>query len=411
MSSDQTSSRRLARAARLLCLLLLVPLQAAPARAVLAGDNGDFVVVQEITERNQDLDILRISADGEEAINLTESGLVQNTPAWSPDGRRIAYQSGFALVVIDKDGSGPKVLVSAGSSWFPRQPAWSPDGTEIAYARVYWDSDGNLTRGAIHVLDLATGKSRYVAPSGINNTEIDWSPDGKRLVFQHWRWVADYEAYGSDVMVVNSDGNQLTDLSSLTGGSYRDWRPSWTRDGRIVFHRRATPCTIRFPICNGGFYAVNPDGSGLELLPLGPRDWTGDGVVDRVDRLRQSPDGSAWGLLVYDASAGSHQLWSVDEHFAAERKLFAPIFWFFDWQPRCSVQGSPQDDELVGTSAPDLICGLGGNDVIKGRGGNDVIFGHGGSDRIIGGPGRDIVVGNAGRDRCDRDEKDYSHVC
>ena len=385
-------------------------LQALPAWAVPAGGNGDFVFVQKSLERaGEDGDIIRMGVDGDHPVNLTDGGIWQNQPNWSPDGRHIVYTSSSSLWVMKRNGSGSKVLLYPRSAWYPTSPAWSPDGTEIAYSRHYWDSDVNVTRAAIYILDLATGKSDYVAPTGIKNNEIDWSPDGKRLVFQHWRYIAEGATYGSHVMVVDRDGTDLTDLTVVTNGTNNDWRPSWTHDGRIVFRRYTGTCTAI--ICTAGFYSVQPDGSDPELLPLPPRDWTGDGQNDTTDRLRQSPDGSAWALLVYDASTTTHQLWRLDSTFSDPKKLYEPVFWYVDWQPRCTVRGTSRSDTLVGTPKADLICGLGGDDVIKGLGGNDVIFGHGGNDRIAGGAGRDIVVGNAGRDQCDRDEEDYSNVC
>lgn len=390
------------------CVLLVIPLQAPPARAVLFGDNGDFALVQKMVDRSDDLEIVRLGPNGGSPVNLTASGLDQNQPAWSPDGRRLAYWSSGALLTMRADGTGSKLLLAPRTSWMPTSPAWSPDGTKLAYARVYWDPDGERIRGSVHVLDLATGKSKFVAPSGIQNTEIDWSPNGKALVFQHWRYLVADRTWGSHVMVVNRDGSNLVDLTVATGGTHSDWRPSWLNDGRIVF-RRYSNCLAVY--CPAGFYVVEPDGSGLERLPLEPQDWTGDGEIDTADRLRQSPDGTGWSLLVYDQSVEGHQLWRLNSSMSERDKLFSPIFWYTDWQPRCSVRGTRGGDILRGTSGADLICGLGGDDVIRGRGGNDVIFGHGGRDRLIGGSARDIVVGNAGRDRCDRDERDYSRVC
>jgi dipeptidyl aminopeptidase/acylaminoacyl peptidase len=371
-----------------------------PAEAVLPGANGDFVVVQENRQRSgADLDILRLDEKGR-ALTLTDSGLNQNVPKWSPDGRRIAFTSSSAIKVMNRTGGRSRVLVHGRDQWYPSFPVWSPDGSELAYVRYYWGQDG-VERGEIHVLDLSTRKSRYIAPTGIQNTEIDWSPDGSQLVFQHWQWLVPQQRFAAHVLVVNSDGTGLIDLTLATGG-VDDWRPSWTLDGRVVFRRLA---------CAGlecDFYVVDPDGTDLEAVGL-VGSWA-DGSA-YLHTLRQSPDGSSWLLVVLDWSTRTHQLWTLDRSFADATLIFEPIFWFADWQPRCTQQGTPGDDLLQGTPDRDLICGLGGDDVIKGLGGDDVIFGHGGNDRIVGGAGADIVVGNAGRDRCDRDEEDHSRVC
>jgi dipeptidyl aminopeptidase/acylaminoacyl peptidase len=376
-----------------------------PVDAVVRGANGAFVVVQEIAHREGgDKDILLVDRRGR-SVNLTDNGIEQNVPKWTPDGRRIAFTSGGTVQVMRPNGKGVRVLISPRGSWFPSFPVWSPDATKLAYVR-YYVSGAEIERGAIFVLDLSSGKSHHVAPSGIRNSEIDWSPDGRQLVFQHWRWVIPERSYAAHVMVVNVDGTGLTDLTVATNGT-NDWRPSWTHDGRIVF-RRQWPCVGAN--C-ADFYVVEASGEGLQPLGLPHSDWTGDGAIDTLYTLRQSPDGAGWLFVIYDAASGRTQLWTTNRSFGNRQKIYEPIFWYADWQPRCDVKGTAGSDLLRGTSGPDLICGLGGDDVIKGLGGDDVIFGHAGNDRMAGGAGADIVVGNAGRDRCDRDQGDHSRVC
>lgn len=59
----------------------------------------------------------------------------------------------------------------------------------------------------------------------------------------------------------------------------------------------------------------------------------------------------------------------------------------------CDVTGTPDDDHLVGTEAPERICGLGGDDVIHGMGGSDVLEGGIGADTLSGGLGTDLLLG------------------
>ena len=74
-----------------------------------------------------------------------------------------------------------------------------------------------------------------------------------------------------------------------------------------------------------------------------------------------------------------------------------------DWQPLqtkdpCTIRGTINNDQIVGTPKPDVICGLGGNDVIAGLGGNDRIDGGAGDDLIDGGSGQDTLLGGNGND-------------
>lgn len=67
--------------------------------------------------------------------------------------------------------------------------------------------------------------------------------------------------------------------------------------------------------------------------------------------------------------------------------------------PRCTIIGTPGDDNLRGTKRNDVICGLGGNDTIAGLGGGDTIDAGPGDDVVSAGPGNDRVVAGDGNDR------------
>ncbi len=65
-----------------------------------------------------------------------------------------------------------------------------------------------------------------------------------------------------------------------------------------------------------------------------------------------------------------------------------------------TVNGTEQNDLILGGAGPDEINGRGGADCILGGGGNDRIRGQGGNDVILGGPGNDTITGNGGYDVC-----------
>jgi TolB protein len=146
----------------------------------------------------------------------------------SPDGTRLVYaaeDSGRSVVKIRDLAGGPPRLLPLGEAAFP---AWSPDGRSIAYlsrhaARPRWE---------IATYDLAEGVSR-VWTRGMDwlkgmHGPLDWSPDSTRLVFK-----SDTEPFEADLCVLDVGTGEV---HKLTEDPWWDEAPSWTPDGRgVVF--------------------------------------------------------------------------------------------------------------------------------------------------------------------------------
>lgn len=103
------------------------------------------------------------------------------SPAWSPDGRKIAYvsfESGNSNIYVQDLGTGSRQLVEAHGKGINGAPAWSPDGRKLAVALSF---AGNLN---IYVLDLVSRKETRVTTDNISiNTEPVWAPDGHSIYF------------------------------------------------------------------------------------------------------------------------------------------------------------------------------------------------------------------------------------
>ena len=86
-----------------------------------------------VSRRDGNAEIYLMNADGSGLRNLTRNTVGDRNPVWSPDGRRIAFESNWQINVMNADGSGQRRLTRNGGRNFA--PAWSPDGQKIAFER------------------------------------------------------------------------------------------------------------------------------------------------------------------------------------------------------------------------------------------------------------------------------------
>ncbi|MEO1582869.1 MAG: Tol-Pal system beta propeller repeat protein TolB, partial [Pseudomonadota bacterium] len=155
----------------------------------------------------QQYQLIVADADGNNEFVLLESPQPIMSPAWSPDGRQLAYVSfelGRAQVYVQSLRTGTRRVVSD-KPGVNNAPAWSPDGRELALTRS--DADGNLDIYLVPV--IGSGETRLTQRRSID-TEPAWSRDGKTIYFTSDRGGAPqiYEVpvSGGDVSRVTFEG-------------------------------------------------------------------------------------------------------------------------------------------------------------------------------------------------------------
>ena len=179
-------------------------------------------------------DIVYEQLTGEKGVFSTRLAYVSKSP-----GR-------FQLIVADSDGFN---AVPALNSTEPIiSPAWSPDGARLAYVSF----EGR--KPSVYVQNVSSGARTLLVKAPGNQSAPAWSPDGDRIVY------ASSQAGGTQLFIANADGGSSRRLT--TNGAI-DTAPNWAPDGRIYFmsDRGGSPQIYRMSSEGGNAERVTFEGS------------------------------------------------------------------------------------------------------------------------------------------------------
>jgi tricorn protease len=168
-------------------------------------------------------EVFSVPAGRGDTRNLTRSsGARDISPAWSPDGKSIAYASdktGEAEIYVQPQDGGAPVQLTHGQGTAVRSIVWSPDSKRIAFT----------TRdGALQYVSVPDGVVRRVVKSELGDIgSFSWSPDS--------RWIAYIDTVANGYGAVFLFDSQTGEKHQVTDGSYRDDSVEFDRAGRYLY--------------------------------------------------------------------------------------------------------------------------------------------------------------------------------
>jgi TolB protein len=250
----------------------------------LPGSASDGQLLVSVLDHSK-LQILRLRTDGTRRMTMAHSAVDQQYPAWSPDGRHLAFASGDQLsfnqliYVIDANGQNQKALIDQpGHIYYTL--AWSPDGTQIV-AGTYISGHREIWLTSVD----GTNLKKLSGSSAYNDSQPAWSPDGRHIAFERSNPDPSQGA-NSAIWVMNADGSQAAPLTDAVND---DGDPVWAPNGQQIAFIRGKQ--------KAGVWIMNSDGSNAKKLDPGDRfQWD----------LAWSPNGKS--LAVIGVLAGAQEV-------------------------------------------------------------------------------------------------------
>jgi Tol biopolymer transport system component len=294
------------------------PAGSGPTKPASSNHNGKIAFTG-VDSREGRLEIFVVKADGTGVRRLATKPTQDGDPAWSSDGKRLAFQAVSPqssnidfpsdIYIMNADGSGIKRLTKVPTE--ARTPSWSPDGTKLAYIQFKKKARLGTRTGDIYTIRADGTDPRQLTDEGVDQYPA-FSPDGKTIAF-------DRLTKGSEaIYTVNSDGNGLDKRTDPPKGFW-DEGPCWSPEGtKIAF--------TRWHGDRPEVFMMNADGTHVRKLTA---------KTEGAHSPAFSPDGKK--VVFVGEEGASDKLYVMDEDGTNARRLTKTQADIYeespDWQP------------------------------------------------------------------------------
>ncbi len=205
------------------------------------------IVFQYLDKTNYDIYYIE-AGKGKAITQVTNTDEDEYNPSWSPDGNMIVFEKGATpKTYIQETSKASKVqykgvAVTKNQIWIKdfksnelkmvgvgSFPKISPDGKNIAFIRYDLDKSKSKETGTVWIMSIEGDSPKQITDANLGYASSpNWSPDGKRLIFQ----LTKKNKADSDIYTIDINGESLR---QFTVNKSNDFAPIWTADDFVYF--------------------------------------------------------------------------------------------------------------------------------------------------------------------------------